>query len=344
MNEQLKLSVVIATYNRSDILPITLQRLAEQTLDTSLYEVIIVDDGSSDDTQQMVREIKKTLPYRLTYLYHSNHGISYTQNRGIRVASAPIICLIADDIHFSSQALEEHVKDHAENPEEHIAILGKVLQSPELAQTVFLKIWDPFRFGELDDLRELPYYLFFACNISFKKQFLIKNGLFCETLVKEGAYAHEDVELGFRLSQEGLKILYNRKALAYHYHLVTLEQAMKTAYNKGLAWVAFREYVNRSEMTVRYHVLQARYMKDYLVLFKRDNLLIGLDKNPALLLVSQFVRITLFNVVTVPVIWLPIMRLAEKNSFFSCLMHKLFYRCSISHYFHKGVAKAVKSP
>ncbi len=342
MNKQLQISVVIATYNRSKILPITLQCLADQSLKPSLYEVIVIDDGSSDNTREVVETIKEKLPYSLTYLHHPNRGISYTQNRGINAAKAPLICLIADDIHFSPHTLEEHVKDHNDCPEEHIAILGKVLQSPELAQTVFLKTWDPFRFSELENLRELPYYLFFACNISLKKDFLLNNGMFSETLVKEGAYAHEDVELGFRLYQKGLKILYNKKALAFHYHLVTLDQAIKTAYNKGLAWVPFRKHVNRPEMTVRYHILQANYLKDYLVLFQKDNHLLGLDKKPFSLLTSQLIRITLFNVITVPGIWLPLMRLAEKHIFFSTLMHKLFYRCTISHYFHKGVAAASK--
>jgi len=238
--------------------------------------------------------------------------------------------------------LEEHVKDHADNPKAHIAILGKVLQSPELAQTVFLRIWDPFRFSELENYRELPYYLFFACNISLKKEFLMKNGLFCETLVREGAYAHEDVELGYRLYQKGLQILYNKKALAYHYHLVTINQAMKTAYSKGLAWIPFRDYVNRPEITVRYHVLQTRYLKDYLILFKKNNHLLGLDKNPVFLIISQLVRVLLFNCVTVPGVWLPLMNVAEKSRFFSVLMHKLFYRCTISYYFHKGVAVAAR--
>lgn len=342
MDTLLQISVVVATYNRSDILTITLERLADQTLDPSLYEVIVVDDGSSDNTRAMILQIQTKLPYHLTYLHHENHGISYTQNRGIRAASAPLVCLIADDIHFSPNALKEHIKDHTENSEEHIAILGKVQQSPELAQTTFLKTWDPFRYSELEKLRELPYYLFFACNISLKKNFLLKKGLFCENLVKEGAYAHEDVELGFRLYQNGLKILYNKNALAYHYHLVTLDQAIKTAYNKGLAWVPFRNYVNKPEMTVRYHVLQSSYLRDYLIVLRKNNNLIGLDSKPFSLLISQLIRVLMFNVITVPLLWLPLMELAEKYGFFSALMHKLHYRCTISHHFHKGVAVAKK--
>jgi len=338
MAENILISVVVATYNRSDTICMTLQHLADQTLSPSSYEVIIVDDGSTDSTEDVIRDMSPKLPYRLIYLKHPNRGVSYTQNRGIKAAAAPIVCLIADDIHLAPRALEEHLKEHELSPEPHIALLGKVIQSPQLSQSVFLKLWDPFRFRELEDLRELPYYLFFACNISFKKDFLLQNGLFSETLVTEGAYAHEDVELGYRLSKKGLKILYNKEASGYHFHLVTLEQAIKTAYKKGLSWVRFRESVNEPEITVRYHVLNIHFLKDYLHVRYNKDILPGLDGNPFLLLVSQLVRVTLFNSVTVPFFWLPIMHKAEKSTLFVCAIHRLFYRCVISYHFHKGVA------
>lgn len=338
MEESIKISVVIATYNRSDIIRMTLRCLAEQTLNPLEFEVIIVDDGSSDGTEAAVEEMKPVLPYKLTYLKHANRGISFTQNRGIRAAVAPIVCLIADDIHLDPGALEEHVRDHEMNPGPNIAVLGKVIQSPVLGQSVFLKVWDPFRFRELEDRRELPCYFFFACNISCKRAFLLGNGLFNETLVKEGAYAHEDVELGYRLEKKGLRIFYNKKALGYHYHLVTLDQAMKTAYKKGLAWVRFRMCIGKPEITIRYHVLQYRFLKDYREVFRRHNNLMGLDSNPARLFISQVIRITLFNFLTIPVFWLPVMKKAEQNPVFARFMHRLFYRCVISYHFHKGVA------
>ena len=342
MSEQYKITVVIATYNRRDILPITLDKLARQSLDPHLFEVIVVDDGSTDDTPEVVERLRGELPFELVYKRHPNKGICYTQNQGIRSARAPIVCLIADDIHMSPHALEEHLKEHERSSADNIAVLGKVVQSPELSQTVFLRTWDPFRMNELEAFHEVPYSLFFACNISCKQDFLLKNGLFNEELVKNGAYAHEDVELGYRLSRKGLKIHYNKKALAYHYHLVSLDQAMETAYKKGVAWVKFREAVNRPEITIRYHVLHKHLLKDYLVLFQRENNLYGLDAQPVSLLLSQLTRIILFNRITVPLFWLPVMRVVEQVDIFSFLMNKLYYRCVISHFFHRGVADAMK--
>jgi GT2 family glycosyltransferase len=259
------------------------------------------------------------------------------------MARAPIVCLIADDIHLEPEALHAHLDDHGQNPEPNVAILGKVVQSPKLTQSVFLKVWDPFRFSEIESKRELSYLFFFACNISCKKEFLLKNGLFSETLVEHGAYAHEDVELGYRLAGKGLRILYNKDALGYHYHVVTLEKATQTAYQKGLKWVLFRKHVDSPELTIRYHVLNRRFLKDYIRAFGKNNGLVGLDANFFLLVISQIARVSLFNSITVPFFWLPVMRLAEKNRLVANQMHRLLYRCTISYHFHKGVARKCKT-
>lgn len=79
MNGQLVLSVVLATYNRAEILRETLQHLANQELDPASFEVIVIDDGSPDHTRAVVAEWINKAPFSLTYLHHSNHGPGYTQ-------------------------------------------------------------------------------------------------------------------------------------------------------------------------------------------------------------------------------------------------------------------------
>ena len=116
MSNDLKISVVMATYNRADTIDVALTHLARQNLNPSSFEVIVVDDGSMDNTEEIICSLSDNLPYKLRYLRHTNRGISYTQNRGIREAQAPIVCLIADDIHLMPEALEAHLKDHEQNP------------------------------------------------------------------------------------------------------------------------------------------------------------------------------------------------------------------------------------
>ncbi|MFQ5511452.1 MAG: glycosyltransferase family 2 protein [Candidatus Krumholzibacteriia bacterium] len=339
----MKITVVVATYNRSDTIVVTLKHLAAQTLDPRSFEVIVVDDGSPDDTEAAVRSLEDSLPYELTYMKHPNRGPGATQNRGIRAARAPLICLIADDIHLVPGALQAYVADHEKNPGANVAILGKVIQSPELRKkSVFLWHWDPFKFRHLENMRELPYYLFWACNISLKKDFMLENGLFRETRGRAGAAAHEDVELGCRLSARGLRILYNKDASGQHYHVESLDGATRRAYVRGLNWGEFRSLVDRPDITVRYHILNIHTIRDHIDAFRRPNSLIGADRNLFLLAVRQLIRTVLFNPVTVPRVWLPLMARAEKNSFVARLMHRDLYRGVIAYHFFKGAADGHK--
>jgi len=344
MKESLKISVVVATYNRRDTIAVTLQCLNEQTLDPSFFEVIVVDDGSPDDTEDVVRSLIPQMRYSLRYMKHANRGPGFTQNQGIRVANAPVVNLIADDIHLVPEALEAHLLAHERHPEQNIAILGRVEQSAQLAQSVFLKKWDPFKFRELEGCDELPYYLFWACNISCKRDFLLSNGLFREERGKAGAAAHEDAELGYRLfKRAGLRIFYCKEALGYHYHLETLEGAMRRAYERGLNWHDFRALVDSPDVTVRYHILSVHTIKDHLDTFRGPNNLIGADRNPAYLIVRQILRMVLFNRLTVCWFWLPMMRRAENGSITSRLMHRNLYRGVIAYHFFKGVAHGYKT-
>ena len=118
------LSVVVATYNRVDTLRVTLERLASQTLSTDKYEVIVVDDGSTDATGDMVSGHIGRYPVLLTYLHHQNGGPGYSENRGIRAAKGPWILLIADDIHPLPDMLQVHYDAHAQHPEANVAVAG----------------------------------------------------------------------------------------------------------------------------------------------------------------------------------------------------------------------------
>ena len=333
-----EISVVIATYNRAATLPVTLGCLARQTLRSDKFEVIVVDDGSPDNTGRVVMQEKENLPYALTYMRHENRGICYTQNRGIRAARAPVVLLIADDIFLEPEALALHLKDHADYPELNVAILGKVLQSPALAKySVFLKKWDPFKFNHLKGFRELPYYLFWACQISFKKEFLIRFALFNEELVTGGADGHEDVELGCRLAKHGLRIMYNPDALGYHFHLMQWDQVVLKYYKKGLTWQKFRDQVAIPEISVRYHVLNRNTLRDYIKTFQGANTLIGPDRVLALLILRHLAHAVIFNGFLVHRFWMPLLEMAEKDRLAQYMVSAWTYRGVLFHFFSKGV-------
>ena len=87
--EMRDLSVVITTYNRADVLPRALESLLSQDLDPARYEIVVVDNNSTDQTRQVVESFVGRAP-KVHYVFEPRQGIAYGRNRGIVTAAAPI--------------------------------------------------------------------------------------------------------------------------------------------------------------------------------------------------------------------------------------------------------------
>ena len=224
------ISVIVATWNRQAILAETLEHLHRQTVPSRQWEVIVVDDGSTDGTDQMVAEAREQCwGFPLRYIWHENRGPGFTQNVGIQQACHELILLLADDIWTHPELLAEHLRSHRQYPDSCIAVLGNVRTSPRLPPTALHRVWNPFHYERFHGRTEVEGYFFHACNLSAKRSFLLEHGLFRE----RQAAAHEDIELGYRLSQQGLRIVFNERALADHYHPETLANICRRAYERG---------------------------------------------------------------------------------------------------------------
>ena len=92
MERKPDLSVVVATYNRADTLRETLAHLMAQSLDAQRFEVIVVDDGSTDDTRSVVEAAQQHCRSDLRYLHHANRGPGYTQTRAFGRPARPSRC------------------------------------------------------------------------------------------------------------------------------------------------------------------------------------------------------------------------------------------------------------
>lgn len=338
MTNELALSVVVATYDRAEILRETLRHLADQTLDPAEYEVIVVDDGSPDHTRAVVEEWMTRAPHRLRYLHHSNHGPGYTQNRGLEAAQAPIVVLMADDIFMSPPTLEKHLEMHRSHPGDEVAVLGRVEESRRLRDTVFLRHWDHFRFSALAGLQEVPYYRFWACNLSAKREFVIRHGPFRHERGRGGEAAHEDIVLGYRLSNAGLRLLYCPEALALHCHPTTFEQACERRYMQGINFGEFHQHAPAPEIPVAYHVLNWRTLPDHVraLCGPRRRYLMPGDRNIAKLLKLYLLRAVLFNGLMVRGLWEPLVAAAERHPVLARIMNAQIYRGVLFYHFLRG--------
>lgn len=89
-------SVVICTYNRAGLLTDALQTLCDQTIDKSLYEVIVVDNNSKDDTRAVTEDFSLRFQ-NVKYYFETRQGLSHARNRGWREANGPYVAYIDDD-------------------------------------------------------------------------------------------------------------------------------------------------------------------------------------------------------------------------------------------------------
>lgn len=221
-----QLSVILPTFNRWNALLKSLSALRKQTLEPSSYEVIVVDDGSTDDSYK--NNLKGIGIQNLIYLHQDKKGPASARNLGIRNAKGEILLFIGDDIIASDNLLEEHLIFHRKKfQEENSACLGYITWPVDFKQSTFLDFmenWGQFLFGNLRHGEELNYNYFYSSNISLKKYFLFSKNLFFDEDFKYAVW--EDIEFGYRLEKEGLRIVFNRNAIAFHNHYQTMESAI----------------------------------------------------------------------------------------------------------------------
>src|SRR5262245_27220754 len=105
-----RIAAVICTRNRSALLCRTLESLTTQTLDKTAYEVVVVDDGSADDTSQVVNDYLPRL--QLTYVHQQHAGLASAKNLGLFSTLAPIVVFLDDDDVASATLLEQHLDTH----------------------------------------------------------------------------------------------------------------------------------------------------------------------------------------------------------------------------------------
>ena len=131
------ISVVIPTYQRAPLLERSLESLTEQTLPRDAFEVVVVDDGSSDWTQSVCTKLADELPLR--YFRIENSGISAAKNLGLFASQAPLVLFFDDDDLADPGLLEAHVEAHRAHPEESVAVLGYTTWAPELEVTPLME-------------------------------------------------------------------------------------------------------------------------------------------------------------------------------------------------------------
>ncbi len=206
-----RVSLVAATYNRPELSEGLLRQLDEQTLPPDAFEAIVVDDGSRPPVAEILRALE--LPCSLTVLEQANAGPAAARDLGIQAARGEFVVVVDDDMQLAPGFLAEHLRLHEQGRR---VVLGRIRPAPGLQR---MPLFERFHAEMLDRFvarvrsGEQRVRGTDVCtgNVSFPRADYLAVGGFDRALDRS-----EDAELGVRLEQAGLELVFSEAAYTVH--------------------------------------------------------------------------------------------------------------------------------
>lgn len=211
MSEGFDISVVISTYNRCEILPRALESVLAQDAPGLRYEVVVVDNNSTDRTREVIESFAARDP-RVRYVFEGKQGLSHGWNAGVAQSSAPVVAFTDDDLVMPPDWLRQIKRAFDEHPE--VSFVGsRVLPVWESAPPAWLtrELWGPLALQDSEETfytdEERPVCLL---GKSFRREALAAVGGFRPDLgrIKDAIGSTEDDEMQRRLWATGRRGLH----------------------------------------------------------------------------------------------------------------------------------------
>jgi len=223
------LSVIVCTYNRASNLPRCLGALAAQENVTDIrWEVLVVDNNSTDETPAMVEKLKKELPITIRYTQESRQGLSHARNAGIRETQSPFIAFVDDDIAVGPTWLRSLYRCFRENDAD--AVGGRIHLDPSIQLPNWIRDEETKGFLGFQDYGDEPFRMDgrsrypYGGNMAFHRRVVERIGYFDPKLGRKGEgrtrtelFKGEETEYIHTLAQSGnARIFYEPGAIVYH--------------------------------------------------------------------------------------------------------------------------------
>lgn len=210
----MQISVVMSTYNRAEMLPAALDALLAQSPSVS-YEIIVVDNNSTDDTPGVVRRYVQRDPGRVRYVFEAAQGLSHGRNAGVRAAQGRILAFTDDDVEVAPDWVDQVWRAFQQYPDAAY-IGGRVLPRWQAPPPRWLTDahWSPLALQDYGDhpVRVGPAWpiCLVGANLAFRREVFDRVGLFTPDFgrIKDGIGSTEDHDMQLRLWQSGLEGMY----------------------------------------------------------------------------------------------------------------------------------------
>lgn len=251
----IRLSIVIATYNRSSQLLNLLQSVVEQTLPRQEWECVVVNNNSTDDTASAFETFSARYPdCNLRMVLEPNQGLSYARNRGIRESEGEYIAIVDDDERIAPDFVASYVALF-DNVPDAVAAGGPIVAEYPTGRPRWMSafterpIANTMYFG--DQVREFPRgRVPGGGNMALRRSAVRRYGVFDTSLgyVGESLVGGEESDLFERLQIAEAKYYYVPKAVMYHVipkEKLTSDYLRRLSYNVGVSQLRRARYYHR---------------------------------------------------------------------------------------------------
>ncbi len=216
----LAFSVVIPTHNRKTTLARVLAAYAEQQPADLPFELIVVDDGSTDGSAELLANWRARR-FRLRFAVQPNRGPAAARNHALTLAQGRFVLFTGDDIEPAPTLLAEHWRAHQQRSDPATAIVGLTCWPLQAPTTATMRHIDgpgaqQFSYAFFVDGAEYDFRHFYTSNVSLQREFLEREPAAFSTDFPAAAF--EDAEFSYRLAHHGMRIFYHQAAVGFHHH------------------------------------------------------------------------------------------------------------------------------
>jgi lipopolysaccharide/colanic/teichoic acid biosynthesis glycosyltransferase/GT2 family glycosyltransferase len=212
------ISVIVPAYNAAATLPACLQALKHQTIASAEYEIIVVDDGSTDNTAELARQLN------VRVISQPNQGPAAARNAGVEIARGDIVLFTDADCEPLPDWIEQMIAPFKDLEVAGVKGVYRTRQCEWMARFVQFEYEDKYdRMREQDTIDFIDTY-----SAGYRRDIFILNHGF-DPIMRE----LEDQELSFRLAQKGYRLVFAPQAAVYHWHNRTLKSYFKRKFEIG---------------------------------------------------------------------------------------------------------------
>lgn len=244
------LSVIIPTRNRAGLLSGVLRSLTLQTFPANLFEVIVIDNGSTDSTREICDSLRGQIAY-LSYYYDAAPGLHVGRHLGMKMAKSDILVYADDDIEAFPTWLEGIAESFQDDKTDLVG--GKNLPKFEIEPPDWIRqMWEPDKDGNRilgylsildlgDEKKEISPFHVFGCNFSIRKSVLLEAGGFHPDAMPQELIKYRgdgESHVSRYIQDKGYKAFYNPKASVYHLvpqSRMTEEYFCRRAFNQAIS-------------------------------------------------------------------------------------------------------------